>query len=285
MKAGQLASWVPSAARARNAGAHLRWVMRRTRADAADRSGRSFRYRHPIVGDFVYHPLDYLSRRLFLYNDFEREELRFAMYCARGGGTMIDVGANIGVFTVACARAAGPTGRVIALEPGPATYDKLTETCAVLRLLNVTLIQAAAGRTNGTAELITPRTSRDVHQHLADAREHDAAGRTQIQLRRLDDLCGSDAERVALVKLDVEGHECAALEGAERILSAGRPGLIVEFYRRGLVAAGSSPEALWTLLSRTHACTAVIHEDGSRRSSVPSSVMADEVFNTLWEPR
>jgi hypothetical protein len=62
---------------------------------------------HPTVGRFVYHPSDYVSRRVFLHDNFEREELRFAIDRARAGGTILDVGANIGLYTVACAHAAG----------------------------------------------------------------------------------------------------------------------------------------------------------------------------------
>ena len=113
------ASWLPGSLWARNAGAHLRWRLRQSRADSADRSGRPFRYMHPTVGRFVYHPSDYLSRRVFLHDNFEREELRFAIDRARAGGTILDVGANIGLYTVACAHAAGERGRLIALEPGP----------------------------------------------------------------------------------------------------------------------------------------------------------------------
>jgi FkbM family methyltransferase len=272
---------------ARNAGSHLRWVLRQSRADAADRSGRRFRYLHPIVGPFVYHPSDYLSRRLFLYNDFERHELRFAIARAHGGGTILDVGANIGVYAAACARAAGDGGRVIALEPGPATYEKLTQTCAALRLSNVTPMAVAAGRANGTADFISRESGRDVHQHLADSRQHGAADRLQVQLRKLDDVCGSDVDRVTLMKLDVEGHEVAALKGAERILANGVVHLIVELNDGALAAAGASSRQVWDLLTRTHDCIAVICQDGTLLAPDATSITSrrDDVFNTIWMPR
>lgn len=281
-------SWVPGALWARNAGDHLRWRLRQSRADSADRSGRVFRYVHPIVGRFVYHPSDYLSRRVFLYDNFEREELRFAINRAHAGGTILDVGANIGLYTVACAHAAGDRGRLIALEPGPRTFKKLTETCALLKLTNVSMLQVAAGRTSGAATFVSGQSGRDVHQHLADARPRGPGEDLQVQSRRLDDVCGPAVGAVTLMKIDVEGHEVAALEGAERILSNGVVQLIVEFNGSALMAAGTSSGQLWELLARTHECRTVIREDGATPPPLQTSVTspgANDVFNTIWLPR
>jgi FkbM family methyltransferase len=285
MTSNGFASWRPTADHARGATAHLWWAWRRRRADGADRRGRPFRYSHPDIGPFVYHPHDYLSRRVFLHNDFEREELRFAMEAARRGGTVLDVGANIGIYAAACARAAGDRGRVVAIEPGPSAFIKLKTTCRLLNLSSVTPLAVAVGRTNGRAALVSRRSGRDIHRHLSDSRSYDDEEQISVNLRRLDDLCGSDADFVTLLKIDIEGHEVAALEGAERILKNGAARLIVEFYSWALAAAGSSAAALWALLTRTHECVTVLSEDGSRRQPVERSLHPHGVFNTLWMPR
>lgn len=280
--------WGVPALWSRRGRAHVRWLLRRWRADIADRRGSPFRYTHPIAGRFVYHPSDYLSRQLFLYDEFEQEELRFAVERARTGGTILDVGANIGLYTVACARAAGARGRVIALEPGPGTFAKLGRTCARLGLSNVTLVQAAAGRINGPVGFVSYHSGLDVQQHLADARPHEPGERLRVESRRLDDVCGSQVGAVTLVKVDIQGHEIGALDGAEQILANRRAHLIVEFYPAGLAAAGGSSGALWALLRRTHDCAAILCADGSARQPLESSLAAggpEDFFNTLWVPR
>jgi FkbM family methyltransferase len=278
-----LSALLRGAAWARQAGGHLRWRRRLSRADGADRSGRGFAYMHPIVGRFAYHPGDYLSRRLFLHNDFERAELAFAVERARHGGTIVDVGANIGVFTVACARAAGKRGHVIALEPGSGTFDKLSASCAAAGVSNVTLVRAAASRTAGRGWLAAGASTRDVHQHLTGPGASAAA--TPVDVTTIDEACGARVESVTLMKIDVEGHEVAALEGASRLLGNGRATLIVEFNPSALMATDASPSALWELLERTHGCSAVIAADGSTRRPVESSVAQGEPANTIWEPR
>lgn len=287
MTSRHLASRVPGAHWARNAGAHLRWVLRQSRADSADRSGRPFRYVHPLVGRFVYHPLDYLSRRVFLHDNFEREELRFAIDRAGAGGTILDVGANIGLYTAACAHAAGDRGRLIALEPGPVTFMKLAQTCALLELTNVSMLQVAAGRTSGTVTFVSGRSGRDVHQHVADARPHVPGQGVQVQSTRLDEASGPNVDAVTLMKIDVEGHELEVLAGAERILSNGLVQLIVEFNAAGLTACATSTGQLWELLARTHQCRAVIAEDGSGLPPAEASIASrgpDAVSNTIWVP-
>jgi FkbM family methyltransferase len=267
-----------------NRAAHLRWRWRVARANAADHRGVPFQFDHSIAGRLVYHPADYLSRRLYLYDDFEPRELRFAVERARGGGLILDVGANIGLYTAACARAAGASGRVIALEPGSATFAKLTDTCRRLQLTNVTPLRLAASRAAGTAHLAALRPDREVQQRLVA----DGEPGEPVQTCRLDDLSGDDADAVTLLKIDVEGHEVAALEGAERVLANGRVHVIVEFYAAGLAASQSSIEALWALLDRTHRCIGVIASDGTELPPGRAAVETtgpEEMRNTLWVPR
>jgi FkbM family methyltransferase len=281
------AGWVPSALWSRQGRAHSRWMRRQNAADRADSRGETFEYPHPLAGGFVYHPSDYLSRRIYLYDDFERRELEAAMACARGGGLIVDVGANIGLYTVACARAAANRGHVLAVEPGPDTFARLTRTCARLRLPNVTLLNVAASARNATAALVTPKGGRDVHQHLADARAHDAADCITVETRTLDDMC-EDRRAVSLIKIDVEGHECDVLAGARGILAAGRASLIVEACAAALEAAGASLAALWAALDPTHRCDRIIASDGSEhpgRLHILEGAPPDAVFNTLWSAR
>ena len=277
-----LPAWCLPSAWSREGRAHVQWELKRSKADEADRQGHVFVYPHPHLGRFVYYPGDYLSRRIFLYDNFERAELQFAVDQARQGGTAIDAGANIGLYTVACATASEGRGRVVALEPGPATFAKLSETCRLLGLSNVTLLNVAAGGTNGPAFLVSAPGVDDVHQHLADGRPHDASHLVEVQILRLDEA--ADPDTVTLVKLDVEGHEVETLDGARRILANGRARLIVEFHPFGLRGAGSSEHELWAVLSTTHQCAAIVKDDGSTLTMPDNfdAVAAESMWNTLW---
>jgi hypothetical protein len=132
---------------------------------------------------------------------------------------------------------------------------------------------------------VTDSAGNDVHQHLADARMKEGGRLVDVETRRLDDVV--EPSEVSLVKIDVEGHERDALQGAPRILANGRARLIVEFYPDGLRAAGTSPEQLWDAIARTHRCTAIVRDDGFLvEAPTDLGPLSDDfMWNTLWVPR
>jgi FkbM family methyltransferase len=164
------------------------------------------------------------------------------------GSTFVDVGANLGLYTVAAARAVGAEGRVIAVEPTPATAEMLRQNIRLNGLWEsgvVEVHECAAGAAPGRARLATNRADSG-HNSLFP--ETTATGSVEVEVARLDDLIPAGA-RVDVVKIDVEGGELAVLHGMERIV-AQNPGVVVfaeladEHLRRaGTSAAGLIAEA------------------------------------------
>lgn len=152
------------------------------------------------------------------------EVQRFLLAYLREGDTFIDGGANVGLYTLLAAGVAGV--RVIAFEPGRPAGDRLAAAIEHNALgERVELRPVALGATARTASFTVGLDTRD---HLVELADPSAAGTTRdVPVRRLDDEIDDDA-LVALVKLDLEGGEVAALAGAERLLSAKLPALIVE---------------------------------------------------------
>lgn len=154
------------------------------------------------------------------------------------GSTVVDVGANIGFFTVSFARWAGPSGRVVAIEPERANVDSLRARVARLGLdRGVDLVHAAAIEAPGQVFL---RLNPD---HPADHRV--AASGLPVQGVSLDSLLASGGRpAVSLIKIDVQGGELRVLRGARDTIAAMRPALFVEFQEDCLVEAGTSPAEL-----------------------------------------
>jgi FkbM family methyltransferase len=125
---------------------------------------------------------------------------------------VVDVGANLGMFSVWVSRYLAPTGRIIALEPHPAAYrllrDNLSRVPCAAESLNV-----ACGATQQTLPLyfssdrLTTATLEPPAGHVLD--------RIDVPVRRLDDvLADTGVERIGLLKIDVEGWEPQVLDGA-----------------------------------------------------------------------
>jgi FkbM family methyltransferase len=168
------------------------------------------------------------------------------------GSTVLDVGANIGFFSVRFARWVGPTGHVIAIEPEARNIESLRRRIARAGLLDVvTCIEAAAADRPGQLRLArTPGHPGD--HHLAEDGEPIAAV-------TLDELTATDRRPVTLVKIDVQGAETMVLAGARRLIAEHRPAVFVEVDEPSLARMGSSGrslvEAIIALGYRPHTLT------------------------------
>jgi FkbM family methyltransferase len=138
------------------------------------------------------------------------------------GGTAVDVGAWYGPWTYWLAKRAS---QVHSFEPNPDVARVLEHTVAS----NVTVHQAAASDTNGTAVLSLPAGGKGT-EGRASLEGLDDGGRTvEVKTVRLDDLGITSA---TLLKVDVEGHEKAALLGGAELVNRSHPLLVVELEER-----------------------------------------------------
>jgi FkbM family methyltransferase len=133
----------------------------------------------------------------------------------RPGDTVIDVGANIGCFTVLAARAVGPTGRVIAVEPEQSTFESLRRNILLNRCENVDARRLAIGGSSGSADLHVGATAlfssiyREVGGTRAEAPSHGTGADVQrVPMSTLESLMDDvDVERCDYLKVDCEGAE------------------------------------------------------------------------------
>lgn len=180
---------------------------------------------------------------------FEPQETAAVQRWLGPGMTFLDVGANVGYYTLLAASRVGGSGRVFAVEPSPYAYQRLTDTVRSNDLTQVWTLQMGLSSAAGELPLYVPPVSDGFHSPTMSAGWETTV---KVPVRRLDD-CLDDwgVETVDLVKLDVEGHESHILEGASGALSSGRiRAILCEFNDHWLRQQGSSPEALYDTLSR-----------------------------------
>lgn len=146
-------------------------------------------------------------------------EMLFLKRYLRKGDTFVDVGANIGVYTVIAETIIGPEGRVIAFEPGCEAADRFRENITLNQFANVTFYQAALGARVGRETFLT---GRDTTNRLSGGGLLERNGASvEVDVLVLDDIfAGVQAD---LGKMDIEGAEPLAMLGAERALSRATP--------------------------------------------------------------
>jgi FkbM family methyltransferase len=176
---------------------------------------------------------DVLGRTLATSGIWEPQTTAAFRSLLADGDVCVDVGANVGYYTLLASRLVGPTGHVYALEPAPEIYAALQANLALNAVGNVTALPVAAGPAEGRAALFRPpsgnvgRASLRPHSDVPSRPDHAA-----VEVRPLSALItASDLPRLRLVKIDVEGYEVEVLRGLEPIFGLGlRPAVLVEVH-------------------------------------------------------
>jgi FkbM family methyltransferase len=173
---------------------------------------------------------DALGRKLVVEKWFEprvREKLRQHV---RPGATVLDVGANIGYYTVQAATLVGPHGRVVAFEPQPSMRQELAANLALNRITNVTIMPYALSDRAAIAHFCVPTAGHESMGSLHSNARFKADCEIEVETRCLDDVLESaSCTRVDLVKLDAEGAELPIVKGASGLLSGpNRPYVVFE---------------------------------------------------------
>ena len=142
------------------------------------------------------------------------------------GDWTLDIGANVGHYTLRLSELVGSGGRVIAFEPVPATFEVLTANAALAPHPNITLINAAASDSTGIAGMMIPKYEDIGLDNFYLARLSGTASGLQVLSLTVDSLALPHPVRV--VKIDTEGHELSVVRGMKRLLDRDHPTLIVE---------------------------------------------------------
>jgi FkbM family methyltransferase len=189
--------------------------------------------------------------RLIYVDDFERTEREFLKAYLRPGDLFVDVGANIGLFSLIAARLVGPSGKVYAFEPTGRIYERLTNNVRLNGFDDILCFRLALSDQIGQQSLFISEDRFDAWNSFA----HPVAGQSfeneRVDCETWDDfaLKHNLLGRIAMMKLDVEGWEARVLSGAKQALSReGAPLLQVEFTDATAASAGSSCEELYHVL-------------------------------------
>ncbi len=170
---------------------------------------------------------------------FEARERACASELFAAGGArraIVDIGAHVGIHALGWARRF-PEAVVVAVEPNAETRARLARNIARNRLV-VTVLDCAVAARPGTARFYL--ASDDAYGGLSDSRRKSITATVEVALRTLDEIAADLHVPLGLVKIDVEGHEDAVIEGGCGCLARDRPVLVVEIYRG--IASNPDPE-------------------------------------------
>jgi FkbM family methyltransferase len=115
---------------------------------------------------------------------------------------VLDIGANIGYFTLLFARIVGPTGSVYAFEPEPRNFELLSKNVEINSYQNVTLVPKAVSNCRGSGELHLCDTNPGMHSLYSLSK---STRSVDVDIIRLDDYFANYDGKIRFVKIDIEG--------------------------------------------------------------------------------
>lgn len=241
--------------------------------------------------------IDLIQRYVFYFGEWEPNVSRYVADRLRPGDVFVDVGANIGWYTLLASTIVGPSGRVVALEASPSIHGLLLDNLRRNRVENVEAINVAVADRSGSARVfLSPVTNIGKTSIVATP---EGRYECDVPARSLDALLAPELfERVRLVKIDVECAEWLVIRGMREGLRHARADLeiVVELSPRTLRAQGTSAEEVLAVFEAARFHAYRIENDYSagsyleapdarpRRLTAPISAQTDVVFSRRDAP-
>ncbi len=178
---------------------------------------------------------------LLTTRDYCPDEQKLYHAIIQTGHTCVDLGANIGLFSVLFGRLSGNDGRVFAFEPSPRNIALLTKNLALNKIANVEVVAKAVSNEHGVVRLHLSRTNGGDNRIYSS--DLDSNETVEVDAITLDEFFSERPGGIDFVKMDIQGAEGKALEGMEGLLRNRRISrILMEFWPYGLVRAGSQPQ-------------------------------------------
>ena len=190
-----------------------------------------------------------VGRQIYCHGQYEPEESRYLRQRIRASDVCLDVGANVGYYTLLMATVA-TSGMVHAFEPLPLTASLLKTNLLLNNIQNAVVSQKAVGDAQCETDFVV--SADDAYSSLLDTGRKPALGRSRVSMTTLDIYCQTQQlPRIDCLKVDVEGAEEKVIHGAARLFADQdrRPRLaMLELYNPMLTQYGSSIDQMLALM-------------------------------------
>lgn len=205
---------------------------------------------------------EWIQQQIYFMGAFDQKGINFLKHHLKPGDVFIDIGANIGCYTLVASQLTTPTGKVIAFEAIRHVYEQLQHNINLNHLSNVTAEhQAVYEKADELKFFVSSREN----MGMSSIFRHDTeSGETEItKAVALDDyISNRGIKRIDLIKIDIEGAELFALRGMRKTLSTMRPVLMMELSDDVLPGTPVSKEEILGMLSEHGYYPMALNEDG-----------------------
>lgn len=170
---------------------------------------------------------DWIQENLFFLGSYEETELCFIEKSLNKGDVFLDIGANIGLFTLVASKLVGEKGKVIAFEPFTKNFQSLSKNVSLNRSENIQLENNAVSETNKEIEVFYNDQLSNlgmVSSYMIGNNQSEKINAVSVDTY----LKNNPVKTISFIKIDVEGGEYPVLLGMKETLSKYNPRLLVE---------------------------------------------------------
>jgi len=221
---------------------------------------------------------DVIDSSIYYSGTFEAGTEAAIVSRLRTGMTAVDIGANVGYHTFRIARAVGPTGVVLAVEPMSRARTKLLRNASLNSFGNIRVSDVGLAEAERGVQSVAFENSYRLDGSVDTVHE-------EVRLTSLDTLVAeSGLDRVDFVKMDVDGYEGKVLRGARDVLRRWTPVLVFEISPGAMADNGDSATELVVQLEALG--YKLTHEDGSQIADLKALLnrVGDYSINLVAEP-
>ena len=160
----------------------------------------------------------------------ESESIRFLQSLELTGTSVLDIGANRGIYCYFMSRCVGENGTVTAFEPQPECIVTIKRVMKMFKLKNVALRNCGLSDRNTTAPLYRGKPEHGSASLQFYPSEHASGQEIKTSIVTLDSISETLPRPISFIKCDIEGHELEMLKGATEILTKDKPVMLIEIH-------------------------------------------------------
>jgi len=226
-----------------------------------------------------------VSRSLFCFGFIEKFETELIEKVLRKGDTFLDIGANLGYYTLIAAKIVGNEGKVFAFEPESNNFALLKRNVEMNGFKNIVLVKKAISNKSGKAKLFLSKERNVFGGHSLynnewlNAKENDFV---TVDIITLDEFFKDYDGDIDIIKMDIEGAEGLALQGMQNLLRKNKNvKIFTEFSPIGLKASPIGPKEYLNMLMNFGFKIYEINEEKKKLESIKTYILNMNQTNLL----
>ena len=183
---------------------------------------------------------DFVDKYIYITGEYESDVKSLLKKELKRGDTFLDIGANIGFYSILASKIVGTNGKVIACEASPKMVPRLKTNISLNNISNIEIIEKAISNESGQVKFYI---SDNLNSGMSSLRELNNVEPVIVNSIKLDDYCDK-LPKIKLIKIDIEGAEHNAIKGMRKLINRDKPIIILEVIDLFLNQFGSSSNEL-----------------------------------------